>query len=165
MCCSAIPGNAQSVCLQATSCPKQCTSDNDCSASGSTPRCCTDFASYRCTRTNKCPNQCTQSSDCNTAGGEACCPASTLNAVFARANLSGVLASNVSGLCVSSAECPKTCTTSQDCDTAAGQLCCNGFCARSCAKTCTVDNDCPTDQGQLCCTNAAISSPWWGFQP
>ena len=75
---------------------------------------------------------------CADAGEDmACC--STIPEVFAKP------------VCRPSATCPRTCKAATDCNSPAGEVCCNGYCAATCPKDCFQAVDCNTAQGETCC--------------
>ena len=188
VCCQANQASTQGVCVLQVACPTTCSTDSDCSGAttcgdaGVTPanasdggagncaqaKCCGDYAQPVCAPTPNvalCPVSCASDSDCQTSNGERCCSVSVLEKGPSPAISPGEVSASVSGLCLQASDCPTACTTSNDCSSSAGQLCCEGVCATSCPKICNTDNDCAGTNAQLCCTNAAIASVWYGWKP
>jgi len=100
VCCLALK---QAVCTRVGTCPKICSTSNDCDGQICCPRDDSESWSYINSSVNgicqsSCPRQCETSNDCP---GQICCP---------------------DGICASS--CAKVCDTDAECDISDGEVCC-----------------------------------------
>jgi hypothetical protein len=142
-CANSGPGpGGKAVC--ATSCPKSCGSDSDCTQSN---QLCCDYGngSKACVQPQACPRFCKADSDCNTTNGEACCEGNF---------------GSTQTVCMAAASCFKTCAADTDCSSTPGTpKCCtdlqNPICTStaSCPTQCKQSSDCNTTQGETCCTS------------
>ncbi len=121
------------------SCPKDCTSDNDCQTSQG-ELCCDIGVGKICADAQECPRFCTDDSKCDTANGEACLqvsqqvtqkvctqPANALQVCQQDSQCTGgdVCCGNYAqSVCMPPSECPKSCTASTQCNTGSGEVCC-----------------------------------------
>jgi hypothetical protein len=180
---------ARGIC--ADKCIKACNADSDCDlASGEL---CCDYGGdgKACSSAKDCPRQCTADNTCDTAHGEACvretlatpllvCDQPQDGLRLCQADKDCVTAGDVcckaynEPLCLPANRCPKTCTNSNTCNTALGEICCTsmpvvdptlvagGICISpsnvACPKTCAKSTDCNTAGGEICCNGLCSTS-------
>jgi hypothetical protein len=158
LCCNY--GNGNAACAQAKSCPKFCTDDTACDTT--TGQACELVSFQNSQKACELPQQgihlCQSDNDCATGGttGQVCC---------------GIYKQS---FCLPASECPKGCSTSTDCNTALGEICCTsvhavepslgsaaGLCLNAtntaCPKACASSADCSA-QGQLCCNGICAAT-------
>jgi hypothetical protein len=164
-------------------CAKTCSADSDCDTS--TGELCCDYgtAGKACSQAAQCPIMCTDDSKCDPTKGQACervdlsLPGMYCTTPADAIQLCAVDTDCATGdvccgiydqpFCLPPSECPKTCGTSNDCNTANGEICCtsvstvepaitaSGLCLNPtyspCPKPCSQSTDCNTANGEICC--------------
>lgn len=137
------------------SCPKTCTSDNDCSVSDGEVCCSYGGFGKACTKASKCPRLCSADSECDTAEGEICCRSEPFSP---------------EKTCTEAKKCFVGCAKNEDCgeDT----VCClslpEPWCveASKCPQTCTSGSDCKGEGNQLCCHSVrSYQVAQYGYSP
>src|SRR5579859_118050 len=172
----------QAVC--AAACAKPCSQDSDCQTSSGELCCDYGSAGKVCQSAASCPQFCANDTTCDSATGQACvvtslepsaqrsCQKAQDGLQLCKTDTDCTTPGNVccgiydQGICLPSNECPKTCATSSECQTALGEVCCTsvkaidptvtaaGLCLdpkyAPCPKACTSSTDCAST-GELCC--------------
>lgn len=168
----------------ADTCPKVCKSDDDCPTSDG--ELCCDFGEEGkvCKSAAQCPRQCTEDSKCATGSGEAClrttlattarvCTDAARGIKLCQGDSDCPTPGDVcctiykEPVCLAGKMCPKTCSTSSDCNTSLGEVCCDtisrvdttlnegGLCLHpgvvACPTPCTQSSDCSVSGGAICC--------------
>ena len=139
-------GGKEFICISASSCPKNCSTDDDCKTDEG--QVCCNFGEFgkACIMANNCPYFCGDDGACEIEEGERCCR----TAAYAPEKV-----------CAQATECLITCSSNLDCtgyyDDYYGDelVCClimkDPICTSSysCPRECNDRNDC--DEGELCC--------------
>jgi hypothetical protein len=175
----------------ADTCLKSCGNDNDCDVADG--ELCCDFGDEGsvCMPAAACPRFCSQDTQCDTETGEACIQAS-VEAPDARVCGAAAAALPVCSddgdcglgekccgiydqpICLPADRCPKTCASSAECQSGAGEICCTslakvdpaleaeGLCLHpsleACPELCSASSDCNTQRGEICCEGVCSTS-------
>lgn len=140
------PGNPSGSGICEETCPKACSSDQDCQTS--TGELCCPSGNV-CVNAKGCPTVCADDSKCNTMAGQAC----------VRTSLA-----NTETTCEPANVGLKFCQVDTDCP-GTNQVCCGIYnkkiclAANQCPNACTKSSDCNTTQGEICCTSAPMVEP------
>jgi hypothetical protein len=178
----------QGLCM--STCAKPCSGDQECNTN--LGELCCDYGNGGkiCQNAKACPKFCENDSTCETSTGQACVRRSLTNEKMVCAPaatglklcqadgdcaLLGQICCQIynQAICMPANRCPKGCTTSTDCQTSTGEICCTsantlepslrvpGVCLNPayepCPKPCSTSQDCATTS-QLCCNGVCAST-------
>lgn len=174
----------------ADTCEKDCTSDQDCDMSQVELCCDLAPAGKSCMAAGECPRQCTTDSQCDSTHGLACvrmtlafsqkyCDSPAYGIQPCSANADCPAGNMCCGIynqpfCLPASQCPHACSTSAECDTGSGEICCtsvrsrepnlnvSGLCLNPkyerCPETCTTSMDCTSQSAPLCCNGLCAAT-------
>lgn len=138
--------NGAGVC--SATCDNSCTKDQDCNMSAGELCCDYGAAGKVCQAAATCPHACTADSNCNLSSGQACIRTTLTSTQMVCGQPSQGLK-----ICQHDADCPSN-------EVCCGDYT-QPFCtpAARCPKSCTTSSQCQTTQGEICCTSAKTMEP------